>query len=139
MAGKVYSEINLHIVWHTKLSTPLIKAEVETALYDFLRQQIAETPEVRLHAVGGTETHIHLAVTIPPALHIAEWIGKLKTGAAQHINDAANRKALAWQEGGGIVSFGTKDIKWVVRYIENQKELHAKNKTFERLEKIKTD
>lgn len=139
MSRKIYSEINLHIVWQTKLKTPLITAEIETTLFDFLKQQIAATPEVVLHGIGGTENHVHLAVSIPPTLNIAEWIGLLKTGSATHINTAANRKALDWQAGGGVVGFGTKDVKWVIKYVENQKELHSKGKTFDRLEKISSD
>lgn len=140
MPRRVYYEINLHITWHTKLSTPLISPEIEPALFRFLKHKVLETPETFFHAVGGTETHIHLAVSIPPTLNIAEWIGKLKGASSHHINhQIANRKALDWQEGYGVVSFGTKDLKWVKRYVENQKEHHAKGKTFDRLERINRD
>ena len=37
------------------------------------------------------------------------------------------------------VSFGTKDLEWVVNYIRNQKEHHKKGATVERLEKITHD
>lgn len=135
----VYSEINLHVVWQTKLKTPLIKAEIETALFDFLRGKISENVEIILHALGGTENHVHVAVSIPPTLNIAAWLEELKTASAGFINQTANRKALDWQTGFGVIGFGTKDIKWVKNYVENQKELHEKGKTFERLERIKSD
>ena len=38
-----------------------------------------------------------------------------------------------------MVSFGTKDLKWVINYIRNQKEHHEKGTTVERLEKITHD
>ena len=50
-----------------------------------------------------------------------------------------NRKLLDWQTGYGVVSFGTRDLEWVVRYIRNQKEHHRKGTTVERLEKITHD
>jgi len=45
-------------------------------------------------------------------------------------------KSLDWQTGYGVVSFGTKDLEWVVNYIRNQKEHHKKGTTVGRLEKI---
>ena len=54
-------------------------------------------------------------------------------------HELVNRKVLDWQAGYGVVSFGTKDLEWVVRYIRNQKEHHEKGTTVERLEKITHD
>ncbi len=77
MSDSVYSEINFHIIWHTKSNMPLIKPEIETKLYKFLKHKIIETPEVYFHAVGGIENHIHLAVSVPPNLLMSDWVGKL--------------------------------------------------------------
>jgi hypothetical protein len=38
--------------------------------------------------------------------------------------------------GYGVVSFGTKDLPWIVKYVRNQKEHHATGKIYERLERI---
>jgi hypothetical protein len=60
-----------------------------------------------LHAIGGTEDHIHLAVTVPPTLLASDWIGELKGASAHYVNHAlANRKVIEWQSGYGVVSFG---------------------------------
>jgi putative transposase len=68
---------------------------------------------------------------------IADWIGKLKGASSHHVNhELANRKLLDWQTGYGVVSFGTKDLEWVVKYVRYQKEHHAQGTTVERLEKI---
>jgi len=50
-----------------------------------------------------------------------------------------NRKLLDWPTGYGVVSFGTKDLEWVVNYIRNQKEHHKKGTTVKRLENITHD
>lgn len=139
MSRRAYSEINLHITWHTKENLPLIKQEIESKLYDFLRKKMLETPEVFVHAIGGIENHIHIAVSIPPQIQPAEWIGQLKGASAYFINQNANHKLLEWQNGYGIVSFGTKDLKWVVRYVLNQKEHHKAGKIFKRLESVEKD
>ena len=96
-----------------------------------------KTKGVIFHEIGGTETHVHVAVSIPPTVVIAEWIGKLKGASSHYVNhELVNRKVLDWQTGYGVVSFGTKDLEWVVKYVRNPKEHHAQGTTVERLEKI---
>jgi hypothetical protein len=48
-------------------------------------------------------------------------------------------KILQWQSGYGVVSFGTRRLDWVVEYIRNQREHHAKGTVHERLERITQD
>jgi putative transposase len=139
MSRRSYSEINFHITWHTKNNLPLIKAEFELKLYQFLKQKMLETPETFVHAIGGIENHVHLAVSVPPTIQPAEWIGQLKGASSHYINQSVNHKLLEWQNGYGIVSFGTRDLKWVVNYVLNQKEHHKKGKTFVRLENIEKE
>ena len=137
MRRNIYSEINLHINWHTKHDLPVIVDRIEERLYRYLSHRIVTTPNVVLHAIGGTADHIHLGVSVPPALPIADWIGEAKGSSAHYINhEVARGKVLEWQSGYGVVSFGTKDLEWVVRYIENQKAHHARGSIVERLERI---
>ena len=139
MPDSVYSEINFHITWHTKGNLPLIKSAIETKLYNFIKHKIITTLEVYFHAVDGIEDHVHIAVSVPPSLLMSEWIGKLKGRSSYEINHASNHKLLQWQRGYGIVSFGTKDLQWVINYVLNQKEHHKKGTTHARLEKITND
>jgi len=88
---------------------------VESRPHRYVRQRALQTDGVIVHAIGGVEDHIHLAVSVPPTLNISEWIGELKGASAHFINhEICNRKTLAWQTGYGVVSFGTKDLPWGV-------------------------
>jgi len=138
MSRNFYSEITLHIVWHTKNSLPLLTAAVEPIAHRALRKRIIDTPAAFVHEIGGVETHMHIAVTVPPTLLISEWIGQLKGGSAHDVNQeiGLRQKTLQWQAGYGVVSFGTKDLPWVVAYIQNQREHHAKQSSVDRLERI---
>ena len=129
MSRRVYSEINLHITWHTKDNFPFINDRIRSDLHKFLRNKIVETAGTYFHAVGGIEDHVHLATSVRPTINLDNWIGQLK-GASSHEFG----KALQWQSGYGIVSFGTKDLKWVVNYVLNQKEHHKSGQIFDRLE-----
>jgi putative transposase len=137
MPKHVYSEINLHITWHTKRSDPVIVETIEERLHHFLEHAVRHTKDAIFHAVNGTEDHIHLVATVPPSLLVSDWIGKLKGSSSFYINhEIVNRKLLDWQEGYGVISFGTRDLDWVVQYVRNQKEHHAHGTAQHRLEII---
>ena len=136
MPRNVYSEINLHMTWHTKNDAPVLTDAVENRAHHFLKHRALQTRGVVVYEVNGTADHVHMAVRIPPTLVIGNWIGELKGSSSYYINhEICNRKVLAWQDGYGVVSFGTKDLSWVVRYIQNQKTHHATGQTFDRLER----
>ena len=78
MSRNYYSEINLHLTWHTKDSLPLLTADVEPLAHRYVKQKIINTQGAFVHEIGGTETHVHVAVTVPPTLLISEFIGQLK-------------------------------------------------------------
>ena len=138
MADNYYSEINLHLVWHTKLSRPLLTREVEPMAWAMLREKILSLGDIFLHEINGTETHVHLAVTIEPNVTISEMVGAIKGYSSHEVNrrSGLGRKVLEWQTGYGVVSFGTKDLPWVVAYIRNQKEHHSLGNAHDRLERI---
>ena len=138
MSHNYYSEINLHLTWHTKNSDTLLIGDVETLAHRELRRRCVEESGVFVHEIGGVETHVHLALTIPPTLTISEFIGRLKGGTAHEVNArfASRGKALEWQTGYGVVSFGTGDLEWVKNYVRNQREHHTRESCHDRLERI---
>jgi putative transposase len=139
MSTAAYSEINFHVTWHTKDNLPMIRGKIEDRLYHFLTHKIIETPGAYLHALGGVEDHVHIAVSLVPEILVSDWVGKLKGSSSYYINHEVQPKALQWQLGYGIVSFGTKDLKWVVEYVKNQKEHHKRGDIHEMLERVVPD
>ena len=141
MSGNYYSEINLHLTWHAKESLPLISDRIEPVLYRYIHQRIINTPGIYVHEIGGTETHIHIALTIQPTIQISDFVGQLKGASSHEINQKLSQrdKILQWQSGYGVVSFGAGDLDWVTDYIRRQKEHHAQGKIHDRLERINTD
>ena len=86
MAHRAFSEILLHITWHTERNARAITPDIEERLYRYLRHRIAETPGAFLFEVGGVEEHIHLAVRVPPTITVSTWIGQLKGSSSHYIN-----------------------------------------------------
>jgi putative transposase len=141
MSRNYYSEINLHIVWHTKDSLPLLRADLEPLAHRFLKKRIVDTPGAFYHEIGGIETHLHIVVTVAPTVLISNFIGQLKGGSSHDVNEALGmrRKDLQWQAGYGVVSFGTRDLPWVIEYVQNQRGHHVRGSLHERLERIDHD
>ncbi len=137
MPRNVYAEINLHITWHTKDNAPVLVDNVEDRVHRYIMRRAIQTEGVVVHEINGIPDHIHLAVTVPPTVPISDWIGELKGASAHYINhEICNRKVLAWQTGYGVVSFGTKDLPWVVAYIRNHESHHSAGTAQNRLERI---
>src|SRR5262245_55173103 len=107
MSRDSYSEINLHIVWHTKLSMPLLTPPVASFVHHHITHRLLAEEGVIVHAIGGTETHVHVAMSIPPTVLVNELIGRIKGSSAFEANRqfAATDKVLEWQRGFGVVSF----------------------------------
>src|SRR5262245_57973683 len=139
MASHTFHEIYLHLNWHTKGSEPLITASIEPAVYDFLRDRCKESGGVIVHGIGGTPTHIHMAIQIEPKVCISDLIGDLKGACSHEINLQARMKRLEWQRGFGVVSFGRKNLVWVLDYIARQNEHHATGRAEPRLEIVSED
>jgi hypothetical protein len=68
----------LHLNWHTKNSHPLLTAALEPAVHKFLQERSRKTAGVYFHGVGGTATHIHMAINIEPQVCISDLVGELK-------------------------------------------------------------
>ena len=140
MSRNYYAEINLHLVWHTKQSRPLLTPEVEAFVHHYLRGRLINTPGVYVHEIGGIETHVHVVVSVAPTILISQLIGQLKGASSHEANRqlGRGRKVLEWQDGYGVVSFGTKDLEWVRAYVRNQRQHHSEGKTHDRLERVES-
>jgi len=138
MPRNVYSEINLHVVWHTKGSRHLIKLAFEKRGYEHIRRRARSVDGVFIHGIGGTTNHIHLVAAVPPTLLVSRWIGQVKGGSSHDINEQvpAMGGVFEWQTGYGVVSFGAKDLPWVVAYVRDQKRHHQQDTWQDRLERI---
>ncbi len=139
MSSHAFSQIYLHVTFHTKDNRAMIRGEIESRLHDYLRTRALESPGVEVHAIGGIDDHVHLAVRIPPTLLISDWIGDLKGASSWHINHRVKPKTLQWQDGYGVISFGKRSLAEVVDYIKHQREHHQKGSTHSGLERITTE
>jgi len=64
MSSHVYHEIYLHLNWHTKLDAPILTGALEELTHCLVRERCRRMKGVYFHEIGGTDTHVHLAVNI---------------------------------------------------------------------------
>jgi putative transposase len=125
-----------HLVWATKNREPLIDKKREDKLYSYLIGK-ADLLKCIIHAVNGTEDHIHVIASIPPVLSIADFVKQIKGSSAHYLNHLGsnNERSFGWQAGYGVFSMGHKQLEQAVSYVDNQKLHHAQGTIIPSLER----
>ena len=134
MSTHVFYEIFLHFNWHTKRDMPLLRGNLELLTRRVLTEKCHRIKGAYLHGIGGTDTHVHLAISIEPFVTISTMVQELKGASSFEVNKRMSRKALEWQRGYGVVIFGKRNLDWVLDYLRRQREHHAAGRLHTRLE-----
>jgi REP element-mobilizing transposase RayT len=130
----VFSELFIHINWHCQHDEPMITPAMEKRLFEFIKEYCNGNKGLLFLEVGGTETHVHLLLQMEPHLCPADFVGRIKGASSHAMNQEFGPGTLKWQRGYGIVSFAGQDLPAVRRYVQNQKEHHARATTRQKLE-----
>ena len=80
-----YWKLYYHFIWGTKNRLPLIGSSLEPELYRTIAAKV-QALDGFVHAIGGMEGHAHLAVSIPPKLAPAKFIGNVKGKSSHYVN-----------------------------------------------------
>lgn len=126
-----------HAVWMTEDGQALLEGDVRRLVYAAVRRK-ADELGVLIHELGGTRDHIHVVLTIPPHLAVADCIRALKLASAHEVNRRLGELTpLRWQRGYGVFTFGERSLPTVIEYVQRQEQLHATGETkayYERVE-----
>jgi len=120
-----YWKLYYHFVWATKNRLPLIDPPLEPELYRAIHAKAKDMGGF-VHALGGIEDHVHFAVSIPPKIALAKFVGDVKGNSSHYVNHVVKPDfEFYWQDEYAVLSFGEKNLSSVVGYINNQKRHHA--------------
>ncbi len=134
-----YCQLFYHLIWSTKNRLPLLTAQVEPVVHDFLRAK-AIGLGATVFALNGTADHVHAVVSIPPKIAVARFVGQIKAVASTKFNQSVPDGPLFfWQEEYGAFSFDAKRLPNYVAYVNNQKDHHAQNTLIPVLERTADD
>jgi REP element-mobilizing transposase RayT len=129
-----------HVVWATYQRKPYITPQIEPVILHTVKQRSAELHSPIL-AINTTADHIHIAVSISLAVAVADWVKQVKGLSAYEVNHTfpTLESLFRWQNGYGILTFGAKNLPFVIHYIEQQKEHHAHQSFESYLERMDED
>jgi hypothetical protein len=93
-------------------------------LYDYLGGM---TKTLGGHPVefNGPEDHMHLIVSIPATMPIADFMRELKCDSSNWIHASyPDLAAFSWQDGYSIFTISPSILPAVIKYVRNQVEYH---------------
>ena len=116
----------MHCVFSTKERRRLITPELQQRLYPYLGG-IARENKMKALSIGGVEDHVHVLLSIPSTLSISKSMQRLKGNSSKWVHETfPNQPLFEWQEGYGAFSVAISGVDDTIRYIQSQKEHHAK-------------
>jgi REP element-mobilizing transposase RayT len=119
-----YWRLHYHLVWGTYKREPFIDGGRERMVFGVIYQKAKEL-ELIVHAAGCTEDHIHVVVSIPPKIAVADCVRHFKGASAYAVNHLpGDQAAFKWQDGYGALSLGGRSLPIVCDYARNQKQHH---------------
>lgn len=83
--AQTYSNILFHIVFSTKNRRPMITADLQPRLYDYIGG-IVRGDNGMLHEIGGTEDHVHLLVRWRTDESVATLLRNVKSHSSGRIH-----------------------------------------------------
>ncbi|HXQ37972.1 MAG TPA: IS200/IS605 family transposase [Anaerolineales bacterium] len=134
-----YWRLHYHLIWGTYERQPSITIEGEKLFYGVMYNKGKEL-ELKIHAAGNIEDHIHVVVSIPPKLAVADCVRHLKGASAYAINHVVGSDGkFKWQGGYGALTVGENSLETVMEYAARQKERHHENRLIAVYERIEED
>lgn len=96
-----YWRLHYHLIWATFERRPILTAERERVFYGVLYGKAKEL-DLKVHTAGNVDDHVHIVLSIPPKLSVADCVRHLKGASAYAINHMPNSDGqFKWQEGCG--------------------------------------
>jgi REP element-mobilizing transposase RayT len=96
---------------------------MEERLWAFLGG-IARRNGFKALAVGGTDNHIHMLLSIPATMPLAKAMQLLKGGSSKWLNETIVGPHFEWQQGYGAFSVSVSHQRQTIGYINSQAEHH---------------
>jgi putative transposase len=120
------SEVYYHFVWSTKYRNPCITRDIESFLFNIVREKCAEY-KVNLIAINAVEDHVHMLIRSRSSVGIASFMHSVKGASAHLIRVRLGLRDFQWQASYGVFSVCKKCLAGDIGYIKIQK-MHHKNK-----------
>lgn len=119
----------VHFIWSTAGRAPTINAAWEPRLHAYIGG-IINNAHGRLLAAGGVEDHVHLYVSLPATISLADTASLIKANSSRFIHEELGDRSFDWQKGYAAFTVSVSAEEAVKQYILNQRE-HHRRKSFQ--------
>lgn len=114
-----------HVIFSTKDRRAMIDADLKPRLHAYLGGIVREIGGHAL-AINGMADHVHLLLSLPPKISIAEAVRLMKTNSSKWAHEQAKRRLFSWQAGYSAFSVSQSAAPRVIRYIQEQERHHRR-------------
>ena len=131
-----YINISLHIIFHIKNTSCVIKEEDLSRLFHYIGGTIRAT-NGHVYIVGGRPDHIHILASPPVMLSLADFVRTIKANSSRWIKELGPCYSnFLWQEGYAAFSVSESMKVHVINYISNQETHHRRQTTQEEFQQF---
>ena len=121
-----FSNLLVHVIFSTKGRGALIQPNWKGELHAYLGGIVRELGG-KASAINGAADHVHLLVSMPANVSVAELVRVLKANSSRWVNRKGwSKDAFAWQTGYAAYSVSQSNVGAVAEYIEAQEEHHRR-------------
>jgi putative transposase len=86
----------VHCVFSTKERAKIIEVDYRERLWGFMGG-IARENNIKALAIGGTENHVHLLLSLPATINVAKAMQLIKGGSSKWVhNNFPKKSKFAW-------------------------------------------
>ena len=122
---QTYCQLLYHVVFGTKNRRATVDDELRSRLHSYLGGVVREMQGNPL-AVNGVADHVHLLISLPPSVSVADAVRVIKTNSSKWIHETFPQKSFAWQAGYAVFTVSQSKRETVSRYIARQDEHHRR-------------
>jgi REP element-mobilizing transposase RayT len=122
-----FASLHHHLIFSTKNRAPLISAEVQPRLFEYIGGILRAEGSV-LEAAGGMADHVHLLVSINKQMSISEVLRIIKASSSRWVHETFpdTLSGFAWQAGYGAFAVSYSHREKVRDYLSRQAEHHRR-------------
>lgn len=120
------SKIYLHIIFHTKTTSPTIREVDLQRMHAYIGQLVNDTGCNNIWA-DGVDDHVHILCLLGKEVTIAHLVEEVKRNSSRWIKsiDPVYRN-FAWQGGYAAFSVSQSVVDKTLAYVKSQQEHHKK-------------
>lgn len=124
------SKIYLHVIFHVKNESPLIRKQDLPRIHEYIGGVINNVGCQTLK-IGGTSNHVHCVFVLSKNENTAHVVEEIKRNSSRWVKTISpiSYKCFAWQGGYAAFSVSQSIVNDTIEYVSNQEE-HHRNRTY---------